>query len=736
MIRKLNKFLKNTSGNFAITTAVIALPLFTAAGLAVDYSNFINLRNSVQSSLDASGLATGAEFVQGENTDLTPDQLEEYLEAYAEDFFLANLPDGVTAEQYGFEFKRLKPNEDDEGQSIESGESDDDERRENRLRITATVNYKTYFGKLVGVKNLSDSLRSIISIGNRTVEVALVLDNSGSMGGNRIRSLREESQKLVNTIFSSAQLVDVDRPVQFSLVPFSGSVNVGAGNINSTWMDTNGWSDIHHENFDWRNTFRTNNAMTFNERTVDGSTQVIGVSETVAGATQNKTRFDVFNMLGTQWAGCVEMRPWPHNVLDTVANSDQDFNDIRDSVSHPEVGSQDGHNALFVPYFAPDEPDEEFAENDYWPSNGTPPFVDLENDVRDDNGERVRVDFDNDDDGYANNYLYDFIDYDISGNVVNFDRTVQLFTDQDTQHDTDYDYPNHAHRPAVGGQNPESAERNPQRGSNNQVNRTNWVFKYQIGEVRDDNGNNTALSNTHGPNSGCRSNPITPLTEDKLALEAAISSMSAAGTTNIQQGLTWGWRTLTPAAPFAESTREFEDDSSNLKIIILLSDGNNFYSEDNDNTPNNTAYGAWGYARSNNHPLINPVNGLATHNRWLEGLSHDDLEGTIYQNTTFDFNPDRNDDFEVIMNAHTNQACRNIHRDGISIYSIAFGVPGSGGVRDLLEACAGAGLKSDGVTPVISSRESPRFFFDVGAQNLDKAFEEIARQISNLRVSG
>ena len=43
----------------------------------------------------------------------------------------------------------------------------------------------------------------------------------------------------------------IDKPVQFSLVPFAASVNVGAGNDNASWIDAYGLSPVHNENFDW-----------------------------------------------------------------------------------------------------------------------------------------------------------------------------------------------------------------------------------------------------------------------------------------------------------------------------------------------------------------------------------------------------------------------------------------------------------------------------------------------------
>ena len=69
-----------------------------------------------------------------------------------------------------------------------------------------------------------------------TLEVSLVLDNSGSMtelghGSNKVRFdlLKDAAKQLVDQLAGQAQLMkQVTKPVQFSLVPFAASVNVGA----------------------------------------------------------------------------------------------------------------------------------------------------------------------------------------------------------------------------------------------------------------------------------------------------------------------------------------------------------------------------------------------------------------------------------------------------------------------------------------------------------------------------
>src|SRR5690606_34528691 len=48
-----------------------------------------------------------------------------------------------------------------------------------------------------------------------------------------------------------SQMKQIDKPVQFALVPFAASVNIAPSTDDKPWMDTMGISPIHHENFDW-----------------------------------------------------------------------------------------------------------------------------------------------------------------------------------------------------------------------------------------------------------------------------------------------------------------------------------------------------------------------------------------------------------------------------------------------------------------------------------------------------
>jgi Flp pilus assembly protein TadG len=140
--------------------------------------------------------------------------------------------------------------------------------------------------------------------GSSSVEVALVLDNSGSMGaasateaGTYLGDLKVAARNLVSVVYAGAEGSD---KVKMSVVPFAASVNVGADNRAAAWIDGAADSSIHTENF-----------------------------------AEARRRFDLFNAMGVAWRGCVEARPAPFDVHDAPAT---------------------GGDTLFVPMFAVDEP--------------------------------------------------------------------------------------------------------------------------------------------------------------------------------------------------------------------------------------------------------------------------------------------------------------------------------------------------------------------------------------------
>ncbi len=75
------------------------------------------------------------------------------------------------------------------------------------------------------------------------------------------------------------------------------------------------------------------------------------------------------------------------------------------------------------------------------------------------------------------------------------------------------------------------------------------------------------------------------LTNDRSAVDNAIAGLSAGGETFIPAGLLWGWRTLSPEAPYADATSS----TAARKVMVLMTDGANTRSP---NYPDHEGYDA------------------------------------------------------------------------------------------------------------------------------------------------
>jgi hypothetical protein len=124
--------------------------------------------------------------------------------------------------------------------------------------------------------------------------------------------------------------------------------------------------------------------------------------------------------------------------------------------------------------------------------------------------------------------------------------------------------------------------------------RTTALFKYT---------SNATLSlastypNQRGPHRGCPT-PIVPLTTNRNAVVSAIQAMRHwnGGGTNQAEGLAWGWRVLSPGAPFTEG-RPYNDPNNPVrKVIVLMTDGENT-SLNNNNDAFQSDYSSYQFRR-------------------------------------------------------------------------------------------------------------------------------------------
>ncbi len=606
----LKRFMNHEGGNYAMIFAICAPALFGAISIAVETSKLSKERGDLQNALDVAALATGKHLA--ETTD------EVTLKAYAKAYFEANLDPEIKNElvTFGFQFVEA-PN---------SGK---------RIRLTAQYDYPVLM-PFLKTDEVAMAISSDVTAGNRTIEVAIVIDNSGSMDsytGNtrttRMEKAKEAATTLTNQLFGLANISNKPDPVRISVVPFGHSVNVGSDNRGEPWMDMNGWSSVHNENIAWDSTDIRGDKW---PNTVAAGAGIKGAingnitrpPSTGVVAVEWLTRWTLFDDLGTSWGGCVEMRPWPYHTTD---DEPSDLN--------PDT--------LIVPMFAPDEPDDMGRSED------------------------------ND---YSNSYLDDYRRAYADNNPNANDRLTE--TDR---------YGRHYMVEYVNGKgwNRDRYER--------QHWRQDWSMKYHP-DAKNNRYNDRRSRDygNYGPNMGCTTAELTPLSDTPATVTNAIDEMEAGGFTNVQAGISWGWKTLSAGEPFTEG-RGY-DELENDKYIIVLTDGNNTYPSQR--TYNYSQYTSWGYEKSD---------------RVFEGI-------------------DSNQSEIGAMNIHTASTCDNIKaiQDADSeaaykIFTIAYDVSDGSSVKDLLYGCASS--KPDG----------SKYYYDVSGDALSAAMRAIGNEISDLRIS-
>ncbi|HTV67725.1 MAG TPA: TadE/TadG family type IV pilus assembly protein [Rhizobiaceae bacterium] len=333
----IRNFFRDSRGNFAMMTVVAMVPIMGALAVAVDFAQMSKQRQETLNALDAAGMAT-ARRITDSKTESEAEKAK--VVQYARDFFEANLR---SVRPQNAALKVVFPQDNFGGGT---------------LRLEANLKYQPVFfpvfAELMGKE--SEELKFVAASEIRlknTLEVALVLDNSGSMdfygpGSNkkRLTVLKDAVTLLIDSLSAQALVMkQINKPVQFAVVPFAASVNVGPANKNAAWMDTKGLSPIHYENFTWTDAVKTSPAAEVRKfKTVSGRPYKDGIGW---GAENNTlvTRFTLYDALKRKigstttqlgsWDGCVEARPAPYNTNDAVP-----------SEATPAT--------LFVPMFAPD----------------------------------------------------------------------------------------------------------------------------------------------------------------------------------------------------------------------------------------------------------------------------------------------------------------------------------------------------------------------------------------------
>ncbi len=199
----LRRFLRDRRGNFGIAFAFTSVAIFLSVGLAVDFSRSIGEKTRVNNALDAASLATARAISIGEIS-TKGNAAENYFKA----IFAANLGvDDLSASDYTVKNFKI-----DTANQTVSANADYDQSL-TFLRVGS------------GQTTQVVASNSAASYGIGDIEVAMVVDVTGSMAGYNIASLKSAATLGVKELLSAN--TDTDENVRISLIPYSDSVNAG-----------------------------------------------------------------------------------------------------------------------------------------------------------------------------------------------------------------------------------------------------------------------------------------------------------------------------------------------------------------------------------------------------------------------------------------------------------------------------------------------------------------------------
>ncbi|MEE7502700.1 TadE/TadG family type IV pilus assembly protein [Methylobacterium sp. C33D] len=274
--------LRDRGGNVALLFAFLSVPMVMIGGAAIDYGFATRLETKLQAATDATALLLC-------QTPLTTSEAE--LNALAQTTLTGAMGGGNLV------VDRL---------AITSSPR--------KITLTAHKQSTTFFGGLTGTQRINPGAVSQCATPlPKTFEIALVLDNTGSMaassgGQSKLQAVQTAATDFVNYVYTSPAFSSATK---VAIVPFAAAVAVDpAAYRYASWIDQNGLSSYH-----WTNIIQTSPA-------------------------PFKNRFDVFAKLQAAnrnwgWAGCLEALPYPFNVQD---------------------GAPTTKDSFYVPLLAPDEP--------------------------------------------------------------------------------------------------------------------------------------------------------------------------------------------------------------------------------------------------------------------------------------------------------------------------------------------------------------------------------------------
>jgi Flp pilus assembly protein TadG len=204
----IKSFFRDTRANFAPMFALTLVPILGFIGTAVDYSRGNSVKAAMQAALDSTGL-----MLSKDATGLTPEQMTAKANSLFSTMF--NQPE---AQNVTLTASLSTP---------QAGSF--------KLNIAAKAKVDARFLRVFGQNSFEVGSATEVVWGIKRLELALALDNTGSMASNsKMTELKKAAKTLLDILKVAAKK---EGDVKVSIVPFDTTVKIGKSHKDANWLD-------------------------------------------------------------------------------------------------------------------------------------------------------------------------------------------------------------------------------------------------------------------------------------------------------------------------------------------------------------------------------------------------------------------------------------------------------------------------------------------------------------------
>lgn len=216
----LGTLAQDRRGNVAMMFALTVVPIIGLVGAAVDYSRATDVRQTLNAAIDSAALMAARDASK-----LTDAQLRTRIDGWIR--------------------AQLQP----DWSSSFSGATVAIDRTARTVNITANVEVQATLMRVMGQTTMAIGSKAQSSWGNNTIELALVLDNTGSMASSgKMTALKDASLQLIQIMQDASQEAG---QIRISIVPFAVQVRLDIGLKNEPWLRFDQTRQVCSGNWYW-----------------------------------------------------------------------------------------------------------------------------------------------------------------------------------------------------------------------------------------------------------------------------------------------------------------------------------------------------------------------------------------------------------------------------------------------------------------------------------------------------